>query len=290
MAAGVLVAAFSVFAQRIFPPSPSHSQVTPSLRTASPKAGQTFPSPSSRPAVTPPKLHTTVKTSGPLTIMSEEPVGEDTNDVWSFPNQVVLTDGQLHHLNQIFLSYVSARQVPNYLYSLGGYQASPVETQVVLKNNRGYGIRIIDVHVVKSCSGPLAGTLIYAQGQGADSNIGLGFNLDSNETDAKPEQGGEISSASSYFAGHTVSIKSGASQGFTLVALAKLHSCEFEYVFTVLNGRKKTYQAILDGTRPFRISALQPLTDYSVAYAGGPNSPDHQREKFVRVNPRTYRN
>ena len=65
------------------------------------------------------------------------------------------------------------------------------------------------------------------------------------------------------------------------------YRCSFRYGVTLLNGDKKEYQLIGDGTEPFRVSALAGFPKYSVIYAAGATSPD-PRGAWTRVNPNKY--
>ena len=67
-------------------------------------------------------------------------------------------------------------------------------------------------------------------------------------------------------------------------------------LLTLLVGSQKTYQLIGDGSQPFRTSALietksyDPVfSAYNVIYAGGVASPPGDNDRFVRVNPKTYK-
>ena len=148
------------------------------------------------------------------------------------------------------------------------------------------------MNVVKSCQAPLTGTLIYAPNGGADPSIKLGFNLDSTDTEA--ETAGEWTvQKPDYFAGHTVSIQSGAQEVFDIKTVTSKYSCSFRFLLTLLVGSKKTYQLIGDGSQPFRISAIlstnykTKFSAYDAIYAGGLGRPVNHLD-FARVNPKTY--
>lgn len=227
-------------------------------------------------------------------MVSEDPLDADLLYTWSFAGRVVLSQSQLRHVNSIYFGDTTGTSFANYLFSLGGYAENVAITQLVVQNNQQAPIRILDIHVVKSCHAPLTGTLFFNPSQGADESIYIGFNLDSADTDAKVAPAGNVTSSSpNYFTGKTVSIEPGAQQVFDLVARTSYHTCTFRYLATILNGDKKVDQLIGDGSQPFRISALvanlhdQRLSDYSVVYAGGPSSPARD-EAWVRVNPKTY--
>jgi hypothetical protein len=45
------------------------------------------------------------------------------------------------------------------------------------------------MNVVKSCQRPLVGTLFFGAGGAEDATVGIGFNLDSSNTDAETARG-----------------------------------------------------------------------------------------------------
>ncbi len=163
------------------------------------------------------------------------------------------------------------------------------DTQLVVQNNLGIPVRILDIDVIKSCTQPLRGTLFYAPGQAAVETIQLGFNLDSPDSDARKIDGENLTNSDPhYFADYTVLIAPGAQQVFNLFAQTSNHACVFRYQATVLEGVKKVYQTIGDGPEPFRVTGeYQAFSKYSVIYAGGLLS-SYRDGRFVRVNPKTY--
>lgn len=235
-------------------------------------------------------------TGDPLTVVSEDPINLDDAGVWVFPRKVVFTPNQLKILN----TYPPGMATPpfmNLLFSLGAYQAHP-DTQLVLQNNRAQEIRVLNMNVVKSCQAPLTGTLIFSPNGGADPTIQLGFNLDSADTEAETVDAADNFTVQKpdYFAGHTVTIQPGAQQVFNIKTVTSKQSCSFRFLFSLLVGSRKAYQLIGDGSQPFRISALigtgpavVHFADYSMVYAGGLASPAGNNDRFVPVNPKTYK-
>jgi len=150
-------------------------------------------------------------------------------------------------------------------------------------------IRILNIYAVKSCGPPLKGTLFFAPGQGGESNVELGFNLDLPDNEARVSDGLHLVSASSpaYFSRHTIQIAPGKQQVLGMFATTTRFHCSFRYGVTLLNGDKKEYQLIGNGDKPFRVSALADFPQYSVVYAAGPTSPD-PRGAWARVNPNKY--
>jgi hypothetical protein len=175
--------------------------------------------------------------------------------------------------------------------SMGGYKSTGVATRVVLENDHSYPIRIMDMNVVKKCGPPLRGTVFMANGGAEDKIVGLGFSLDSTDTDAEIAQGvGPTEWEPHYFASYTISIEPGAQQVLNLFSFTAKASCTFRYQATILDGNKTVNQLIGDGTVPFRVTALALqrgafLSGYQAAYIGGALT---HGGAFMRVDPKTY--
>ena len=181
-----------------------------------------------------------------------------------------------------------------WFFSHGGAEPG-TDTQLVVQNNRPYTVRVIDINVLKQCTSPLHGTLFYAPDAGADSDVQIGFNLDSYDTDAETADGpGANQWRPGYFANYTVSIQPGAQQVFSLRTFVTKYSCSFRYRVTLLNGTQKTYQTIGDGDQPFRVSALtssgsnRGFAAYQIMYAGGVANPQAAKGAYARVNPARF--
>jgi hypothetical protein len=127
----------------------------------------------------------------PLTIVSEDPVFPLISGDWVFPTKVVLGISQLNLLDSLVRaeSNASMSRYVQWFSSMGGYKSTAVATRVVLENNHSYPIRIMDMNVVKKCGPPLRGTVFIANGGAEDKIVGLGFSLDSTDTDAETAQG-----------------------------------------------------------------------------------------------------
>jgi hypothetical protein len=146
------------------------------------------------------------------------------------------------------------------------------------------------MNVIKNCQPPLTGTLFFGAGGAVDSTVGLGFNLDSTDTEAELAQGTDVSQwQPDYFTKYTISIQPGAQQVFDLWASTTKYACTYEYQAIVLDGSRKVSQIIEDGNEPFRATALkvQPpfwSAAYKAVYLGGPGT---KTGAFIRVNPKT---
>jgi len=214
--------------------------------------------------------------------------------VWVFPDEFLPNKEQLNYINSLIEAPgLGSRPAFNqWFYSHGAYEPGGTSTQLVIQNNRPYPIRIIDMNVVKSCRPPLAGTLFFGAGGAQDATIGLGFNLDSPDTEAEQAKGiGVDQWQPDYFAKYTISIQPGGQQVLDLWASISKYACSYEYQATILDGSRKVSQTIADGGRPFRATALrinpQPpdLSSYKAVYIGGAGT---KTGAFIRVNPRTY--
>jgi hypothetical protein len=214
----------------------------------------------------------------------------DNLATWVFGDPLVLSAAALEDLNND-LHDPTGTAVADNLYLQGGYEAQWVDTQLVVQNNQNTPLRVINIGVIKSCTAPLDGTLFFAPGQGADSGIKIGFNLDSAYSYALQLPSGNIGPYSYpyYFANYTVSINPGAQQVFDLFAQAFYHACAFRYLLTILEGSVKVYQVIGDGSAPFRISGLRTgYSAYPVIYTVHEFSSAVDGSGFSRVAPKTF--
>lgn len=213
-----------------------------------------------------------------------------------FPNKVLLDGSELHSLDALIQSGsdTSMAKYVQWFSSRGAYKTAGVSTQVVIENDRSHPIRIIEMNVVKKCGPPVKGTFFMAAGGAEEQSIGLGFSLDSSDTNAEVAQGiGPSEWKPHYFASYTISIEPGEQQVLNLFAFTTKAACSFNYSATVLDGDKKVYQLIGNGTTPFRVTSVvlslgnpYPFSNYQAAYMGGALT---RNGAFVRVNAATYR-
>jgi hypothetical protein len=230
--------------------------------------------------------------TGPLTIVSEEPLNLESLWDYSFPNRILLDQNQLNHIDTLLFSAINnplTGRLPTYFSSLGGYPVTEVNTQLVVQNNGLEPIRILNIYAAKSCGPPLTGTLFFAPGQGGESSVELGFNLDAPDGEARVSDGLHMVSASSpvYFSKYTINILPGKQEVLDMYATTTRYRCSFRYGVTLLNGDKKEYQLIGNGANPFRVSALADIPKYAVIYAAGATSPA-PRGAWTRVSPDKY--
>jgi len=233
-------------------------------------------------------------TTSPLIIASEDPLNLDDMGVWAFPQILHFSSSQLIRANALLHQW-PLYGLANYFYSLGGYGMNE-DTQLVLQNTSNQSVSILDLQVVKDCGPPLSGTLFIAPGQASDDDVRLGFNLDSDDTDAESAAGWDTSNwKPDYFESKFISFSPGEQRVLNIRAATSKHSCTFTYQATVLEGRTKFYQTINDDGQPFRVTAIEetaskaPFSYYSALYAGGVyTQSNNEHGEFVKENPETY--
>jgi hypothetical protein len=279
---GVLVNVLTLQAQRVTQPSDpssaSSATITPSAAVSSRSADEPSPTPS----------------GPPLTVLSEDPINIDQMLVWVFPTEYLPDRNQLKYVNSLIESpgLESRPAFTQWFYSRDAYEAGGTSTQVVVQNNRPYPIRIIDMNVIKNCQPPLTGTMFFGAGGAVDPTVGLGFNLDSSDTEAELAQGTEVGQwRPDYFTRDTISIQPGEQQVFDLWAVTSKYACSYEYQATILDGDRKMNQIIEDGNQPFRATALilRPpgWSAYRAVYIGGAGNPP--TGAFIRVDPESQK-
>jgi len=281
VATGVLVNVLTLQAQRVTQPPTSGLASSARYTNQATLPDRTSTRPSRSPS------------GSPLTVVSEDPLNIDQMVVWVFPTRYLPSVTQLSYVNSLIEApgFASRPAFNQWFYSHGAYEAGGTSTQLVVQNNRPYPIRIIDMNIVKSCQSPLTGTLFFGAGGAVDATVGLGFNLDSPDTEAELTQGtGPNQWKPDYFAKYTISIQPGAQQVFDIWALTSKHACSYEFQATVLDGSRKTNQMIEDGNEPFRATSLRlpgPYwTGYKAVYIGGAGT---KTGAFIRVDPRTQK-
>ncbi len=228
----------------------------------------------------------------PLKVLSEESLFLDQNVVWAFPHEYLPNRDQLNHISSLIESSTPASRSAfvRWFSSRQAYEVGGANTQLVIQNSRDYSIRIIDMNVVKSCQRPLVGTLFFGAGGAEDATVGIGFNLDSSNTDAETARGiGWEDWIPGYFTNYTISLKPGEQQVFDVYTATTYQACTYRLQVTILDGERKVYQFIGDGDQPFRVTAMPggksaPIfSDYRFMYLGGAASPHNGA--FIRVNP-----
>lgn len=284
VATGVGINLLTAQAQRIgAPPAPTYTLAPPPHSPVSQQGGRK-----------PPHSPSNIQTGPPLTVVSEDPINAGDHQLWSFPDAQSIGLAQITKVNHLVSSMTDSDAISSFLSiyqifsSHGGYQPN-TDTQLVVQNDRRHVVRIINLRVVKDCTRPVTGELIYSPSAGSDNDIRLGFDLDSDDTEAETAQGWDTFSwKPDYFANHTVSIPPGDQQVFNIRTVVTKYACTFRFQAEVLDGKKKSFQLISNGDQPFRASAkAKSFSDYGTIYAGGVASPAGD-DTYQRVDPKTY--
>jgi hypothetical protein len=205
----------------------------------------------------------------------------DNGFTYAFPG--VLTSEQVATLNNLpvsFQSYITQ------VTSLSGTNVTDTDVQIVLRGNAaGQTAVIAGMNVVKNCAAPLTGTLLYSPSAGQDTNIEIGFNLDSKLPVAQDYHFNGLSG--NYFAEHTISLRQGETQTLLVHAVTRQYYCQFTYRLLVDTGGREVAELITDNGKPFTVTAGAKSKNYKVLYVGGVASPAHN-DKYVPVDPKAY--
>ena len=282
---GVLVNVLTPQAQRIAP--------SPSPALAAPISSSPSTSSVGRNRVARQRRKTTEVALGPpLKVLSEDPLNLDQTVDWAFPEEYLPDHDQIDEISSLIqsLAPTSRSALVHWFFAQGAFEIGGASTQIVVQNDRDYPVRIIDINVVKSCGHPLGGTLFSGSGGAVDRTVGLGFNLDSTDTDAELAQGmGQSYWKPDYFARDTISLLPRGEQVFDIYTVTSSHACTYRLRATVLDGSRKVYELIGDGNQPFRVTAMlegdnaPPFGYYKAMYLGGVGT---RNGAFKRVNPR----
>ncbi|MFF2101159.1 hypothetical protein [Streptomyces sp. NPDC058202] len=202
----------------------------------------------------------------------------------------------------------SERQIEADTNSLTGPGIVPDETavQVMVRNPAHTTAYVTDVEVVKTCAEPLSGTVLFdpPQGNGGESDVGIGFDLDSPHPVPRAFSGDAVKLGGGYFLDHTVAILPGEPQTFLLYTRTHRHYCRFHFDMTV-HVDDRTFHLTVDRKgHPFEITAgliddttnKPTLSAYQVAYVPGYQArmsrglaATSATPNFVEVDPRTWK-
>jgi hypothetical protein len=194
--------------------------------------------------------------------------------------------------------YLNYQNYVSHATAVGGAGVGGVLLAIVLRGNYPGLAVVSDLQVVRRCGPPLDGTLLYSPPAAEGTNIGIGFNLDSQFATAQDYQTNEPLSGN-FFAEHTISLTKGQSEGLLIDAQTTDHYCQFtlRLVVDVVRadyGQAQVVESISNHGQPFAVTAaltgvrnyLPTFSRYAVVYAAGVASPDPGH--IVRVNPKTW--
>lgn len=168
----------------------------------------------------------------------------------------------------------------------GGVDPDQVHIQLVLSGNRDYEVRIIGMRAVGVCGPPLTGTMMAYGSEGGEESIGIGFNLDKDDPNAKYYHG--ISFGGDYFMDKTVSLKHSEQQAFEIVGSSLEHSCNFKIQLIILDGTRQISKTIgygKNGNKSFSVSGVLPPTRYKAFYGGGIANSCPPHFEWMRIDP-----
>lgn len=178
--------------------------------------------------------------------------------------------------------------------SLGGSITSDALIQIILRGNSTQTAIIDGMQIIRHCSSPLTGTILYSPPAAEDNNIELGFNLDSQFPTAQNYKMGKFSG--NFFAQHSISLHRGETEVILAHAATQQHDCSFTFQLLVDVAGKRVVEQISNEGKPFTVNASVVEYDknsgtlsfarYRTVYAGG--VANAANDGFVEVNPRTF--
>ena len=205
--------------------------------------------------------------------------------------------------------HLTERQIVADTNSLTGPGVLPDDTavQVMVRNPAQDTVYVTNVQVNKTCTAPLSGTVLYDPpqgGNGGDSDIGIGFDLDSSHPVPRNFSADGLKLGGGYFLDRTVAILPGEPQTFLLYTRTSHHYCRFRFVMTVhVDGQ--IYRLTIDHKgKPFEITAglidkaadKPTLGAYQVAYVPGyqarmgtGSGMSATTRDFAEVDPKTWK-
>ncbi|WP_234543987.1 hypothetical protein [Streptomyces shenzhenensis] len=200
------------------------------------------------------------------------------------------------------------RQIEADTNSLTGPGVLPDESAVqVMVRNPGHATAYVtNVRVIKTCTAPLSGTVLFdpPQGNGGESDVGIGFDLDSPHPVPRAFSGDTMKLGGGYFLDHTVAILPGEPQTFLLYTHTSRYYCRFHFDMTVHVDDRTYHLTINRKGHPFEITAgliddttnKPTLGAYQVAYVPGYQARTSRglavtaaTPNFVEVDPRTWK-
>lgn len=186
----------------------------------------------------------------------------------AFPR--VLNSQQITGINQSS-SFKVGNFFQNYMEHVtgaGGAMIGNAPIQIILTGNTDSTSIISGLQVIKRCSTPLTGTLLYSPGAAVDTNVEIGFNLDASFPRAQNYQVGRRFSGD-FFTQHTISLKSGETITLLVNNTTASQYCQFTFQLAVDTSGKQVTEVISDHGKPFAVTALANLSKYRALYIGG---------------------
>lgn len=185
-----------------------------------------------------------------------------------FPKRLSINSSELNYINSSLGSLGNSPHYYSWARANGGVDPNVTLIQLILRGNRKFPVRILNMHAVGHCTSPLSGTYFEWGTAGADFSTRIGFNLD--KADPAAQQWEMYNTfGGSYFESYTVSLKEGEEHVFQIAGMAKYHYCAFKIQLTVLTNNGITTETVDNKGRPFEVSGTLPWRDYRELYGGG---------------------
>jgi hypothetical protein len=156
----------------------------------------------------------------------------------------------------------------NQIRGADGVDVGNVFIRIVLQGNRNETIRILNIYPVDlRRSAPLDGVLFDINGQGEDTNIQMGFNLDQPVPQALNINNPDILTSQPFFEEHTISLADGEQSVLVVQASTTCYSSSFDLAINyMVDGAMRTEILDNDG-KPFAVTAYRYSKSGSFSYA-----------------------
>lgn len=230
--------------------------------------------------------------------LSLPPVKVDRLDIFPY-------NGNLVTAGKISSAQLRGKPVTEGLESLGAVSGLGVNIQVNAEGNRTGLVRIVGIHVLKTCGPPLRGTFFFNPPQGNLQAVNLGFDLDNSDPRAQEvltrlNDAGGLRFAADYFLQHEYDLNLGEPLTLVLAAQTYRHECNFRFQLDLIVNGSETTEIIDNHGRPFQVSAEAESRSpkgyigfpaYRALYVPSdiPNSNASGILTWVAENPRTWR-
>ena len=197
---------------------------------------------------------------------------------FAFPEKLTQQQAATFNSGQIsdFQNYMAR------VTALNGAWLNNAAVQIVLKGNAKDTVVITGIQLVKKCTAPLSGALLYSPPAGPVPDLGLGFNLDQQFPTAE-----SATLPTSYFLGHTISLTPGETQSLIVGAETKDQSCQFTFKLMVDTDKGQVALPITNHGKPFAVTAVGKVSSYKIIYAGGVLDPGGD-DAFAPMNAKTF--
>jgi hypothetical protein len=146
----------------------------------------------------------------------------------------------------------------NQIKNAGGVNVNAVFIRLILQGNRNEPVRILDISTTDlRRTEPLDTVLFDVGGQGAVSNIQMGFNLDQVSPQALNIEPLDDMTSQPYFEYHTISLATGEQDVLIIQADTNCYSASFDLSVYYTVGDTRHTEVIDNNGKPFRVSGFR---------------------------------